>query len=471
MFSYFRPQDIIDILIMSFIVYQLYSWFKHSKALQVVIGLGFLGILYIVTKNLGLFMTSWVLQQLGTVLFILLIVIFQTEIRQALYRISLLRKLFDRQGPVSDFDLMDLAATVFALAAERTGAIIVLQRTEPLDEYLLHGVQLDSVVNSQLITSIFRTASPLHDGAMLIRDGRIAAASCHLPLSVNADLPMDYGTRHRAGLGLAERSDAAVVIVSEERGEVSLALGGAISKISSPEQLYEILHSLLSSPSQEVTTVTVKRRIFSNLWPKLAILFLVVICWVLVTARQGGIFTVTAPIKFHNLPDNLALIRSEPEEVEVQLKVFSTLVPSPKQLDIVADIDLSKIKVGTTQLAIETADFKLPTGVVVAGLNHGIVKVTTDLKIRKQLPVKVKTVGRLPGKARLRAVKVEPSEVEVEGAARILEPLTAVQTETIDLSTLKRQSVSLDKRLLTPAPQAVILTNDPVRVKLTITDR
>src|SRR5512138_1587682 len=125
---------------MSFLVYQLYSWFRNTKAMQVVIGLGFLGVLYVVTKNLGLFMTSWILQELGTVLFVLLIVIFQSEIRQALYRFSLLRNLFDRQENSSQLDLMDIANTVFALAAGRTGAIIVFQRREPLEEYLLHGV-------------------------------------------------------------------------------------------------------------------------------------------------------------------------------------------------------------------------------------------------------------------------------------------------------------------------------------------
>src|SRR5512138_342880 len=127
---------------MSFLVYQLYSWFKNTRALQVVIGLGFLGVLYVVTKNLGLFMTSWILQELGTVLFVLLIVIFQSEIRQALYRFSLLRNFFDRQGSTIQLDLMDLSRTIFELARERTGALIVFQRRELLDEYLLHGIPL-----------------------------------------------------------------------------------------------------------------------------------------------------------------------------------------------------------------------------------------------------------------------------------------------------------------------------------------
>jgi uncharacterized protein (TIGR00159 family) len=472
LFPYFRPQDIIDILIMSFLVYQLYSWFKNSKGLQLVIGLGFLGVLYIVTKNLGLFMTSWVLQQLGTVLMVLLIIIFQTEIRQALYRISLLRNLFDRQEGGDHLHLLDLSHTFFALAAERTGALVVFQRSEPLDDFMLHGIQVDSLVNGQLITSIFTPASPLHDGAILVRGGRIVLASSHLPLSANADLPVRYGTRHRAGLGLTERSDAAVVIVSEERGEVSLAVGGEIQRIDSPELLQEQLQNLLAPPSsQEPVTVTVRERFFSNLWPKVAILVLVITSWLLITSRQGGILTVTAPIKYHNLPDSLALVKSEPEEVEVQLKVFSNLVPSPKQLDVVADIDLSKIKEGVNHLALRNDDFKVPTGVVISGMNRVLVKVTADKKVKKLLPVRVRLVGHLPGNARLRSIITEPEAVEVEGAARIIEPLTTIRTEDLDLSQVKFTGTFLEKRLLPPAPQAKILRDEPVKVKLLTTGR
>ena len=470
MFPYFRPQDIADILIMSFLVYQLYSWFKNTKALQVMIGLGFLGVLYVVTKNLGLFMTSWILQELGTVLFILLIVIFQAEIRQALYRFSLLRNLFGRQGNGLQLDLMEISSTIFALAKEKTGALIVFQRKEALDDYLLHGIQLDSLYSSQLLISIFKGGTPLHDGAVLIRDGRVALASCHLPLSGNPDIPQYYGTRHRAGLGITERSDAAVVIVSEERGEVSLALAGELHTIESPEQLHERLNSLLAPPSQESGKITLKQRLFSNLWPKLAIVVLVLVCWMLITVRQAGIITVTAPIKFHNLPDDLALIKAVPEEVEVQLKVFSNLVPSPKQMDIVADLDLSKIREGSSNLTLRNDDFKLPPGVVIAGLNRSVVKVTADRKVRKQLAVRVRTVGRLPGRQRLRSLKAEPPTVMVEGAAGILEQLESLQTEDVDLAEV-RQSTVLERQVLSPAPQVKVLLDNPVKVHVVIVGR
>jgi len=469
-FPYIRIQDIVDIVIMSFLVYQLYSWFRNTKAMQVVIGLGFLGALYVVTKNLGLFMTSWILQELGTVLFVLLIVIFQTEIRQALYRFSLLRNLFDRQENAVHLDFMDLSSTVFSLAGRRTGAIIVFQRKEPLDEYLLHGVPVDGLVTAHLIASVFHDGTPLHDGALVIRAGRITQASCHLPLSTNPDLPQYYGTRHRAALGLTERSDAVVVVVSEERGEVSLALSGVLHHIVTPEHLSERLNVLLAPSPQETGKVSWRPHLFRNFWAKMATVLLVVVCWLLITTRQGGIITVTAPIKVHNLPDGLALTRTTPEEVEVQLKFISSLIPSPKNLDVVADLDLANLREGSNQLAVKGDDFRLPTGVVVAGVKPSVVRVIAEKKNRKLVRVRVNTVGDLPGKFRLKRIVSEPLTVLAEGPAHLLGQIENVGTEEVDLSTIQ-QSTVLEKRLVTPFPQIRFLRDEPVKVRVDVVGR
>lgn len=388
MFPQIRPQDIADILIMTFLLYQLYSWFKNSKALQVVLGLLFLGVIYFVTKSFGLFMTSWILQELGTVLLVLLIVVFQAEIRQALYRLSLLRNLFEHQESVVRLDLLEFSATVFSLASQRIGALVVFQREELLDDLILHGVPMDSLVSGSLIASIFMPGSPLHDGAVLVKDGRVALASCHLPLSVSADVPQHLGTRHRAALGLSERSDAAVVVVSEERGQVSLSVQGELEVMASQAQLHERLTSLLQPLSREEQRVGIFKRFFANFWPKVAIFCVVVVSWLLITYRQGEILTVTAPVTFHNLPESLTLVRSYPDEVELQLKSFSNLVGSPKSLDIVVDLDLSKAKEGNNNVQISKDQIRLPPGVVVVNLDRSLVRVTAERKQLKAPPRK-----------------------------------------------------------------------------------
>ena len=377
-----RPQDIADILIMTFLLYQLYSWFKNSKALQVVMGLLFLGVIYFVTKSLGLFMTSWILQELGTVLLVLLIVVFQAEIRQALYRLSLLRNLFEHRDNVVRLDLLEFSGTVFSLASHRIGALVVFQREELLDDLILHGVAMDSLVSGSLINTIFMPGSPLHDGAVLVKDGRVALASCHLPLSVSADVPQHLGTRHRAALGLSERSDAAVVVVSEERGEVSLSVNGQLEVIESQAQLHERLTSLLQPLSREAERVGLFKRLVANFWPKVAIFCVVAASWLLITFRQGEILTVTAPVTFHNMPENLTLTRSYPDEIEMQLRSFSNLV-SLKNVDVVVDVDLSRAKEGNNTIQVSKDQIHVPPGVVVVNLDRSLVRVTTEKKPAK----------------------------------------------------------------------------------------
>jgi uncharacterized protein (TIGR00159 family) len=461
-----RWQDIADIIIMSFLVYQLYSWFKHTKAFQVVIGLSSLGVVYLVTKNLGFFMTSWILQELGTVIFVLIIVIFQTEIRQALYRISPLRRIFGRQDPGAAFDFAELCSTIFSLASSKTGAILVFQRTEPIDEYLTNGVPLDSSISGDLLECIFKDGSPLHDGAVIIRNGRIVSASSHLPLSTSLAIPQQYGTRHRAGLGLSERSDAAVVIVSEERGEVSLALARELEKIDTAEELCERLQSLQLLPTREEAHVTMAKRIFGNFWPKFATVCVVFISWLVITARQGEIVTMSAPVQFRNSPETLLVRSASAEEVELQLKTYSSLIQLPKEGELAAEVDLSKTRVGANKILFKKEDFTLPSGVVITRINPSSIRVVMEKRVRKLVHVTPRLSGRLPAGLRLRAVTAVPSEVLLEGPDSVVARLESVRTEEIRLREVSG-TTTVSRKLEVPAHIRAI-TADTVAVRIVI---
>ena len=203
MSTFIRIQDLADILIMTFLLYQLYSWFRKTRAMQVLLGLGVVTLIYFVTRFFDLYMTSWILQELGTVLIILIIVVFQAEIRQALYRFSLMRNFFDPHEKEHHSHFQQIAETLFRLAEKRTGAILVFQRGESLADLMLNGVPLDCEITPQILETVFAENTPLHDGAVLIKGSRIAQASCHLPLSISPDIPQYFGTRHRAALGLS----------------------------------------------------------------------------------------------------------------------------------------------------------------------------------------------------------------------------------------------------------------------------
>jgi hypothetical protein len=301
----------------------------------------------------------------------------------------------------------------------------------------------------------------LHDGAVVLRDGRISQASCHLPLSGNVDLPRFFGTRHRAGIGITERSDAIVLIVSEERGEVSLADSGEIRRINTAEELFDNLAVLLLVPDKQQERPSTLQRILHNVWPKLVIFLLVLAGWILMTAKQGGIVSVTAPVKFRNLPEHLSLIRSSPEEVEIQLKVFSGLVSSPRHLDLVADLDISNVREGSNTLTIEPRDVRLPLGVMINAINPSTVKVVMGKKTTKNLRVRLNAAGRTSPRFR---ISVTPATVPVEGPEYLLEKFDTVETERLDLSDLKGGEEAR-LRLVAPSSEFRFMQVDHVTVK------
>jgi len=458
-----RIQDIADILIMTFLLYQLFSWFKGTRAMQVLLGLGVVTLIYFLTRYLGLYMTSWILEELGTVLIVLIIVVFQAEIRQTLYRFSLLRHLFDgKQDTPKVHFFQEIAETVFSLSRRRTGAILVFQRNESLLDQMLNGVRLDCEISPQILEAVFTDGTPLHDGAALIRDGRLALASCHLPLSVNPELPQYLGTRHRAGIGLSERTDAVVVIISEERGEVSISVAGELRTVDTVDELITILGELIS-PVQDKSksTLTVPDTFFRNLVPKTAILLIVIVSWAMITNKQSQITTIAAPVMLHGIPEELSLIKSVPEEVDVQLKSFSSLAPAPAKLDLRANLDLSRISEGQSVLQIRNSDFKLPSGMSINAVTPSYVKIFTEKKISRVVPVRPNLRGVLPDAKKQHQLIITPDKVQIEGPASQISRIDSISTEEIDASGLVKER-EYRKMLVLPMKRGVILSDETV---------
>lgn len=459
-----RIQDIADILIMTFLLYQLYSWFRGTRAIQVLLGLGVVTLIYFATRFLGLYMTSWVLQELGTVLIILIVVVFQSEIRQALYRLSLLRHLLDSHQDSQHSHFQEIAETLFAMATKYTGALLVFQRSDPLNDLVSNGVLLDCEISPQMLESIFYNGAPLHDGAVLIKEGRIALASCHLPLSVNPDIPQNLGTRHRAALGLSERCDAVVIIISEERGEVSLAIEEKLHIIHSTTELITTLEGLLRSDIP-APIKTIRERFFSNLLPKMALLLGVCVFWALVTTRQGQITTVTAPVVLHGIPEGLILLKTTPEEVNVQIKSLSSLSTTPSKLDLTAELDASDAKEGQTTIWVRNSDISLPSGLNIDTISPSSIRIVTEKKMRKRVPVKASLKGKLPPRLSAMQVVCDPATIEIEGPTSKVSTVEAVFTEDIDATKLRKGN-SYQKSLRPPLKQVSLQSELPISIRL-----
>jgi YbbR domain-containing protein len=194
------------------------------------------------------------------------------------------------------------------------------------------------------------------------------------------------------------------------------------------------------------------------------------VCWLIITAKQGGIVTITAPLNFHNLPDNLALVKNAPEEIEVQLKVFSSLITSPRNLDIVADLNLAGVKEGTSTLSISNSDIKVPLGVIITSVNPSTVRITTGKKVTKELRIRPNVKGDGEEAVKRLRIKVEPASVAVEGPEYLLRHMDSVSTEEIEYDSL-RGGAMLQKRLVNPAPQVRILREEPVKVRIVRANR
>jgi len=245
--SHFGWIDFLDILIVAFCIYQLLLIFRGTRVAQIVLILALLYLASRASLHIGLLTANWILQNLLGVWLLLMIIIFQPELRRALVNVGQMRLLrpFTRREEAHMID--ELSRSAVSLASKRTGAIMVLERETRLDSYIEPGVNLDAAISRRLIESIFFPYSPLHDGAVIINNGRIVAASCFLPLSLNPGVSRDFGTRHRAAIGITEETDAVAIVVSEEKGTISLAYEGKIEKdldsLSLRRRLGEILET------------------------------------------------------------------------------------------------------------------------------------------------------------------------------------------------------------------------------------
>ncbi len=245
----FRWIDALDILIVTFAIYQIILALRGTRAFQMLLGLALLYLASRVSLRIGLLTVNWALSNLLAVWFLLVIILFQPELRRALASVgqrgSLLRA-FSRYREAHMID--EVVRAVTALAAKKIGAIMVLERDSRLSDSIDSGTAVDALVSRRLLESIFYPYSPLHDGAVIISRDRIIAAACFLPLSINPKLPGDLGTRHRAAVGVTEETDAIALVVSEETGTISLVADGELQSNLEAAVLRQRLSELLRPP-------------------------------------------------------------------------------------------------------------------------------------------------------------------------------------------------------------------------------
>ena len=358
-------RDIVDILFLTIVAYQLYVWFRESRALRVIIGLVALGGIYSIAKFWDLFLTTWVFQILWQVLLILLLILFQSEIRQVLEKVSPMRYLRSRRRVFQKTVAKELSQTLFEMAAEQTGALIVLTRNDNPSEFIRAGQTIMALPEPALIKSIFNRYAPAHDGAVVIAQDRITQMGCILPLSEDENLPEKYGTRHRAAIGLSEVTDAICLVVSEERSEVATVVEGKIVTWQDPAALAENLGEIIGGPQIRVPSLKgFLKGIFVDNWrTKLGALALVTIAWLVLASQQEAEMTITTPVQHTNLPPDLMLGSGSTPTVDLTVSGRRNAIRSLKEQDVQVSVDLSDITPGRHLIKISAKNIFLPFGV------------------------------------------------------------------------------------------------------------
>lgn len=266
------PTDIIEIIIIAFVLYHVMVWVKNTRAWMLFKGIIVILIFLLLAALFQMNTILWLSGKVVNVAAIALVIIFQPELRNALERLGRKNFLtaffnfdFQKSNPVrfSEKTINEIAKACYEMGKVKTGALIVVERDVMLNEYIRTGIPLDSLVSSQLLINIFEHNTPLHDGAVVIRGNRVTAATCYLPLSDNMTISKDLGTRHRAAVGISEVSDSLTIVVSEETGKVSIAMRGQIYRNVNADFLRGKL-KYLQNRNQQMTKLGLLKRRFMN---------------------------------------------------------------------------------------------------------------------------------------------------------------------------------------------------------------
>jgi len=465
----FRLADAADIALVSLFLYTFFMWFKSTASRQILVGIGVLTIVYLLARAFDLYMTAAIFQAGLAFAAVAAIVVFQEDLRRSFARLASLGKLPRARTDTTDADLDVLVEIVFELAKKRIGALLALRGTEPLDRHLRGGVTTDARISKALLDSIFDPHSMGHDGAIIIDQDRVSQFAARLPLSDNSAQIGSRGTRHSAALGLTELSDAMVVAVSEERGEVSVAERGKLETVSTPVELKKRLERFTLRVRPRKTADFRRRLLVENSGLKVTAVLVACIAWFLVSFEAETIQkTFVVPVEYRNLPETMDIDDAAPTEARITLtgfeRAFNLLAPSTLKVSL----DLSKVEEGAQQIVIDESHVKLPSNLALFRSAPRIVSFGVHTWVRARVAVEARTEGRLPRDLRQREIKVIPDAIPVLIWRSFKSPTTKIYTEPIDLSRLTAASEFKAKLVV---PQHMRLESDQpaeVKVKLEI---
>ncbi len=446
----FRVADFLDIAVTSIFLYFGLNWLRQRASRSMALAIGIIAGLYVLSRALDMYLTSLLFHAGLVVVLVALVLIFHIDIRRAFESLATWDPFQKRVRSVAAAQTLDtLAETMFTLAEQRIGALVALTGKESIERHVRGGTPLNGYVSLPLLFSIFDPHSPGHDGAVIIDANRITGFGVHLPLSANLSLLHNGGTRHAAALGLTERSDALVIVVSEERGTVSIARQGAIEHADSAADLSRKLsgfyREILPPPGRTGRLQWLTR----NVQTKAASVILAGLVWLLLGYRVETVHrTFEVPVEFRNLAPNWIIEDPRPTAVRV------TLSGAQRNFDfepasLVFAIDMTNIREGVQTTFITRDQLIQPPGLTIQQIQPNVVRFRAYPMVSIIAIVKPRLAGSPPDGASLERVRVEPDSVRLLVRQSRQAEIKVIRTEPVDLAKLDSSAV-VQTRLIVP---------------------
>lgn len=447
-----RLMDFLDIGIIAVFIYLILVWVKRARVRFILVGMIILGFIYILAHLFGLYLTTAVFQGFFAIFMIMIVVIFQEDFRHFFERIAIWGITRGRTRTVGlDQDIDILSSGLATLSRKKIGALVVVRGQDPLDRYIEAGVHLDGLLSQVLLESIFDPHTPSHDGAVIIDGMRLVMFGCYLPLSTNIQEIGRLGTRHAAALGLAERTDALCIVVSEGQGTISVAQEGKIGQLSEITELRRALEKFYAKNFPQKHKNLLIDFLSGHFLEKVIAVVLACGLWLAFGQRTGLIrrdFVV--PIEYRSLVSDRIIGEPKPKEITITLsgseRTFSAL--DPKELKLT--LDMSEIKDGENKFYLTKDLIRKPMALSVVNIDPEQIQLKVYKMLALSIPVEVKTQGRLPSGIGLKEIKVNPQSVSVTVPSIMEREKISVTTEPIELKSITKTTTLAPKLVIAP---------------------
>ncbi len=468
--SSIRWQDIVDVTLNSYILFRLYVLFRGTTTLRVLIVIAFLWFFQRIAAYLGLIITSWAVQGVTAVAALIIIVIFRNEIRSVLQAKNLKAILWGVSPKTIKTPVEIVVESVYEMARKKIGALIVFPAKEDLKELIQNGIPWRGRISKEMIMSIFWHGNPVHDGAAVIQGDQITDVGVILPLSNRKNIPLYYGTRHRAAAGLAEITDALVIVVSEERGNVVVAKGSDMRVIEQKDELVTILQEQVGITTKALDYVR-KEKIKTGLAAVASVLFIIGV-WFSFSRGLETMITLEIPIEYMNRDARVEIIDTSVNVVNLNLSGPGTIIKTIRPDQVNIKLDLGKAVIGRNTYTITKENITLPPGALLKGVKPSVVEVTLDVPISKMLPVQVAWTGKLPENLILSEARLDPEKLLVEGGSHMLKNISTIYTEKVLLDNISESGKISVKLVLNPASLKIALgSKDRISIEYVIKKR